>query len=153
MVALESFGTGMHFHMFVQIGFLCKTEPAPLMLTLVGLLVGMDSQVVEEIVPFSKIFRTVPFLTLEDLDASFRFRVFEGIDLKILSVGYVFLDFDRSQIEGLPSVHLHFEVGRNLTESLAIFDIPGRDLKFASFLIFNGKIFCFFHFMLLAEIK
>ena len=50
--------------MLVQVGFLGETEVASLELALVWLLVCVDPQVVEEVVPFSEYFATVAVLAL-----------------------------------------------------------------------------------------
>lgn len=74
---MESFFSRMNFQMFVQIGFLCEAESTILEGARVRLLVGMDPQVVKEIVPFSEILVTSIFFAFEDLDLTLGFGVLE----------------------------------------------------------------------------
>jgi len=46
----------MHFDVFVQVSFLCETLVATLLAAFVRLFGGVNTQMVEEVVPFSKIF-------------------------------------------------------------------------------------------------
>ena len=54
MGALESLNTPMYLHMFVKVGSLSETVPAPSVGTIIGSLVSVDPQVVKEVVPFAE---------------------------------------------------------------------------------------------------
>lgn len=59
----------MNLDVLVEIGFLSEAEVASLLRTHVGSLIGVDSQVVEKVVPLFELLSA--FVTLENLDLSF----------------------------------------------------------------------------------
>ena len=58
----------MYFNVFVQIGFLSEAVIASLYWAGVGSLLGVDPQVIEEVVPFAKKFSAAFLFTFEYLD-------------------------------------------------------------------------------------
>jgi len=56
MVTGESFYSTMDFNMFIKVSLLGEAEFTVIMWALVWSFIGMDPQVVEEIVPFSESF-------------------------------------------------------------------------------------------------
>ena len=64
MRATKSFDSFMHFYMFVQVGSLSETKVTTSEATFIRSFVCMDPQVIEEIVPFSKVFVTIFLIAL-----------------------------------------------------------------------------------------
>ena len=64
VVAKEPLLSLVDLHVLVQVGFLGEAEVASLKLALVGLFVGVNPQMVEEVMPFSEYLPTVSVLAL-----------------------------------------------------------------------------------------
>lgn len=84
----------MHLNVFVQIRSLSETEVAARDRASVGSFVCMDSKVIEEVVPFSKVLSTVVMVAFKNLYISLGFGVFETKDSESFSSWNVFLDLN-----------------------------------------------------------
>jgi hypothetical protein len=69
-LASKSLVAQMDLDMLVQIRFLGEAHAAFIVGAVVRLLICVDPQVIEEIVPFSKVFAAIGFLAFENLDLS-----------------------------------------------------------------------------------
>ena len=67
----ESFHSAVNFDVFVQIRSLSEAESTIWEGAAVGSFIGMNPQMIEEIVPLSKVLSTVFMVTLQNLDISF----------------------------------------------------------------------------------
>lgn len=85
-VTAESFYSTMDLNVLVQISSLCEAEVAVRNRAHIGSFICMDSQMVEEIVPFSKPFVTSFMVAFKDLNVSLRPRVFIGKDTKLFRI-------------------------------------------------------------------
>ena len=85
--------------MLIQIGFLGEAEIAAWVLAMVWLLVGVDPQVVEEVVPLPEDFAAILVLALQKSDDSSGVRtpIFENH--VILGIWDVFLDSNLLEVE------------------------------------------------------
>ncbi len=63
-------------------------------LTHIWALTGVDSEMVEEIVPLSEVLTATGVIAFKDLDLAFRLWVDEAKDFILLGVGDVLLDSD-----------------------------------------------------------
>jgi len=63
MIAAKPFDTAMYFCMFIEVSSLSEAKSAIIKRALVRPFICMDSQVVKEIVPFSKMLSTVFVIT------------------------------------------------------------------------------------------
>lgn len=75
MRAAESLYSTVNLDMFVEVCPLCKAKAAIWEGTCVGSLVGVNSEVVKEVVPLAEVLAAVFVITLKDLDEPFRFGV------------------------------------------------------------------------------
>jgi hypothetical protein len=85
----------MNFNMFVQIRSLSEAEVAVRNRTDVGPLICMNSQMIKEIVPFSKPFIASLMITFENFDMSFRARVLISKDTKLFCIRHVLFYLNR----------------------------------------------------------
>jgi hypothetical protein len=76
-VTIESSFSYVELNVFVKISFLSKSLLAVLIGTLVRFLIGMDPQVIKEVMPFSEVFSTVLGITFHYFNCPFGFWVFE----------------------------------------------------------------------------
>lgn len=90
----ESFYSSMHFHMLVQVRPLGERESTVREWTAVWSLIGVNSKVIEEIVPLSEMLATVFMVTFQDLNVSFRLRILERKDSEFLRSGNMLLDLN-----------------------------------------------------------
>ncbi len=91
VAAGEPFYSSMDFNMLVQVGSLGEAELAAINWALIGSLVGVNPEMVEEVMPFPECFPASFVVTLQDLDESLRFGVLEGVYSELIGGGHVFL--------------------------------------------------------------
>jgi hypothetical protein len=84
----------MYFYMLVEICSLSKTEAATRDRTNIGSFIGMDAQMIEEVVPFAEMFAAVFMIAFEDLDVSLTLRVLEAEDPKLFRARHMFFDLN-----------------------------------------------------------
>jgi hypothetical protein len=63
----ESFDSPMNFHVLIQVGFLSKREISVVHEANVWALLGMDPQMIKEVMPLSKVLSTIFVIALENL--------------------------------------------------------------------------------------
>ena len=85
-IALETFHSAMHFHMFVEVCSLSKAEPAIFERADIWSLIRVDPQMIKKVVPLSKPFLTSYMVTLQYLDVSLGLRIFVGENSVQLSI-------------------------------------------------------------------
>ena len=90
----ESLDSSMNLNVLVQVGFLSKAEFATWIVALVGSLIGVNPQVVEEVVPLSEVLSAVVVIALENLDKSLRLRILECVNFELFCVRNMLLDLD-----------------------------------------------------------
>ena len=117
---LESFDSAVNLDVFVKISSLSEAEPAVGEGAGVRPLVCVDSQVVEKVVPFSKVLSAIVVVTLQDLDIPLGLGVLEGEDSEFLGIRNVLFDLDGLQVEGLTSLDVHNDVFRNTLECVTV---------------------------------
>jgi hypothetical protein len=121
MAAGEPFYSPVNLNMLVKVCSLSETKVAIGERTSVGSFVGMDPEVIEEVVPFPEMFSAFIMVTLQDLNVSFRFGVLEGEDSEFLSTWYMFLDLHGSQIESFTGLYENGDVVRDVIKGIALF--------------------------------
>lgn len=90
----------MYFDMLVEVGPLCEAESTVVEGAHVGALVGVDAQVVEEIVPFTEPFVAAIVITFEHLDVPLASWVLISEDSELLGIWHMLLDLHTPQVEG-----------------------------------------------------
>jgi hypothetical protein len=118
-MAAEPFDTSMDIDMFVQIGSPSKSKTTIRHRTNIRPFVRVYSQVVEEIMPFSKPLPTTFVVTLKDLIVTFRFRILVGEDSEFSSVWDVLFDLDRPQIKTSARLNSNHHIPTDFLKSFA----------------------------------
>jgi len=88
-----------------------------------GSFTSMDSQVVEEIMPLSKIHSTIIMIALQDLNEPLGPRVLVFEHSEFTCFGYSFFDLDLGEVEALPALDLNFGTLRDLSPNCGIVDL------------------------------
>lgn len=138
MRALEPLLATVHFNMLVEVSLLSEAKLAALVGTVVGPFVGVDPQVIEEVVPFPKMFSAIVEIAFQDLDIPLRLGVLEREDAEFFSTGHVLLDLNGLEVEGLACLHMHCDVFSDTLECVTVFDIFHCRLVLALFVIVEG---------------
>ena len=99
--ALEPLHAAMDFHVLVQVRSLGETIGTARVVADVGSLVGVDAQMVEEVVPLPEPLVTPFVVAFKDFDEPLRSRVLVREDTELLSIRHVLLNVDRAKIEGV----------------------------------------------------
>ncbi len=94
LIALESLFPNMDLNMFIEVGFLGKVLRAVVIWALVWSLLSVDSEVVEEIVPFPEVPVTIFVLALQYFNASLGLGIFKSVDFEVLGCGNMLLYLD-----------------------------------------------------------
>ncbi len=92
MRTFEPFYSSVHFDVFIEVGPLGEGELAVLVGALVGPFVGVNPEVVEEVVPFAEGFSASLVIALEHLYEALRLRVLKSKNPELLGGRHVFLD-------------------------------------------------------------
>ncbi len=108
LTAIYFFLLFMDFNVFVQICLLSEGLRAPSIETLERTLLGVNSQMIEEVVPLSEKHSTVHMLTLQDFHESLGLWVLILVDFKISSVRYRLIYFKRLCIKVVTRDDLNF---------------------------------------------
>ena len=74
----------MHINVLIEIRFLCECLAAPYILAFEGSLSGVYSEMIEKIMPFSKVHPAKIKIAFEDLDEALCSRVFILVDAESL---------------------------------------------------------------------
>lgn len=120
MRALKPLYSAMDFNMFVQVGSLSEAEFAVREGALVGALVSVDAQVVEEIVPLAEMFPALLVVTLQDLYVPLGLRILEGEYSELFRVRNMLFDLDGLKVEGVSGFDQYGHVSRNVFEGIAV---------------------------------
>jgi hypothetical protein len=84
----------MYGQMLVQVGFLGEALVTAVLLAPERALTGVDSQVVEEVMPFSEEHVAAAVVTFQKLHISLGPWIFVFINTKLSGVRYLFINFD-----------------------------------------------------------
>lgn len=118
-VTPEALYASMYFNMLVEVGSLGEAESTVLEGAHVRALIGMDAQVVEEIVPFTEPFVAAIVITFEHLDVPLASWVLVGEDSELLGIWHMLLDLHTPQVEGAPCFHRDQDFAADFFECLA----------------------------------
>jgi hypothetical protein len=118
-VTPEALHASMYFDMLVEVRSLGETESTVLEGAHIGALIGVDAQVVEEIVPFTEPFVAAIVITFEHLDVSLASWVLVGEDSELLGIWHMLLDLHTPQVEGAPCFHGDKDFAADFFECLA----------------------------------
>jgi len=118
-VTPKALNTSMYFDMLVEVRSLGEAESTVLERTHVGALIGVDAQVVEEIVPFTEPFIAAIVITFEHLNVPLASRVLVGEDSELLGIRDMLLDLHSPQVEGAPCFHRDQDFAADFFECLA----------------------------------
>ncbi len=102
--------------MLVEVSTLGEAIPAVREVADVRSLIGVDAQVVEEVVPLAEPLVTTLVLTLEDFVEALGLGVLVGKDTEALCVWDVLLDLDRVEIEGISRLYGNHHISGDLVE-------------------------------------
>ena len=86
----------VYSHVLSQVGLLSEALITVNLLAYKGTLARMNSQVVEEVVPFAEEHVTVLVVALEDLNLAHRARILVLEDAEAASLGHGLVDLDRA---------------------------------------------------------
>jgi hypothetical protein len=84
----------VHCQVLIQVGFLGETLVTSVLLALEGALTGVNSQVVEEVVPFSKEHVAAGVVTFQKFHISLGPWIFVFVNTKLSGLRYLFINFD-----------------------------------------------------------
>jgi hypothetical protein len=98
-VATESFYPAVNFNVLVQVRPLSETKPAIWEWAHIRSLIRVDSQMIEEIVPFSKPFLAPFVITLQDFDVPLGSRIFIGENPVLFGIWDMLFYLYRSEIK------------------------------------------------------
>ena len=91
-MATEPLNAPVYLNMFVEVGPLSEAEPAVLVGADVGSLIGVDPEMIEEIVPLPEPLVAVLVVALKDLDVPLASRVLVRKDPEFFGVWHMLLD-------------------------------------------------------------
>ena len=135
----KSFDASMHLDMFIQVRPLGEAESTFWEGAYIRSLIGMDPQMVKEIVPFPEMFATVLVIALKNLYKSLRLRILECEDPKFLCSWHMFLNLDWSQIEGVSALDEHSYIVWDVVKGIAaILEVLYLWLEFSWLLWYEG---------------
>lgn len=123
MFALEPLHTLVDLDVLVEVSFLCEAEAAVGIGAGVGSFVGVNSEMIEEVVPFSEMFPAVIMITLKNLNVPLGLGIFEGEDAELLGSRYMLFNLYRLQVEGLSCLYEDCDILRNVIEGITVFYI------------------------------
>jgi hypothetical protein len=118
-VTPEALHTPMYFDMLVEVGSLGEAEAAVFEGADVGALIGVDTKMVEEVVPFTEPLIAAIVITFEHLDVPLASWVLIGKDSELLGVWHMLLDLHTPQIEGATCLHCDQDFAADFFKSLA----------------------------------
>jgi hypothetical protein len=118
-VTPEALYASMYFNMLVEVGSLGEAESTVLEGAHVGALIGVNAQVVEEIVPFTEPFVAAIVITFEHLDVPLASWVLVSEDSELLSIWHMLLDLHTPQVEGAPCFHRDQDFATHFFKCLA----------------------------------
>ena len=98
-VATESFHPSVNFNMFIQVCPLSETERTIWERAHIRSLICVDSQMIEEIVPFSEPFLTAFVIALQNFDVPLGSRIFVGENPELFGIWNVLFNLYRSEIK------------------------------------------------------
>jgi len=118
-VTPEALHSPMYLDMLVEVGSLGEAEAAVFEGAHIGALVGVDAQVVEEVVPFTEPLIAAIVITFEHLDVPLASWVLVGEDSELLGVRHMLLDLHTPQVEGAPCFNRDQDFATDFFECLA----------------------------------
>ena len=113
--------------MFVQVRSLSKGHIAALKITNVGFFIGMDPQVIIEVVPLPAFLSALFIVTFEYFYYAATERILKRKDSELVSLRRSLLDLDRVQIKGRSELYMDRISWFEFSEGLAVSNIRRRD--------------------------
>lgn len=95
-VATEPLHAAVYFYVLIKVGSLCEAKSTVIVRTNIGSLIGVNSQMVKEVVPFSEPFVAALVVALQDLDVTLTPRVLVSKNPELLGGWHMLLDLDAS---------------------------------------------------------